>query len=153
MHGAAAEALDLRSSRALTAGLAFFGIGGLLGMQLGLSWVVAIPLAIVLGFGAQAGTAVALRGMLRLEEDRTMSLYQAVGTSGTVYLAVPSAGTGVGKVHVVVQERLVECAAVTLDDGIPTGAPVLVVDVDENRPDTLVVVRQSPLSEENDVRV
>jgi hypothetical protein len=143
---ATSEGLSLRSVRALAAGLTFFGIGGLAGMQTPLGAFLGFPLGIVAGAGALYGTAAMMRSFMRLEHDGTLSLFQAVGQTGSVYLGIPAQRSGLGKVHVSVQDRLVECAAVTPEDAIPTGAPILVVDVE--RDDTLVVVRNPQLLED-----
>jgi hypothetical protein len=148
-HGHAAESMHLRSARALAAGLTFLGLGGLLGLQLGLGPVLSLPIGIALGGVAQFGTAAALRAMGRFEQDRTLVLDRAVGQSATVYLTVPAERSGVGKVHVSVQERLIECPAITRHEAIPTGSPVLVVDIDEERPGTLVVIANPPLLEDS----
>lgn len=148
-HGHASEGMHLRSARALAAGLTFFGLGGLLGAQLGLGAILSLPVGVVLGMVAQVGTAKALQLMTRFEQDRTLILDRAIGQSGIVYLTVPADRSGLGKVHVTVQERLVECPAITRHEAIPTGQPVLVVDVDEEYPGTLVVVSNSPLLEDS----
>ena len=51
------------------------------------------------------------------------------GAPATVYLAIPGARGGVGKVTLTLQGRTVEYEAVTAGARIPTGAPVVVVDV------------------------
>jgi hypothetical protein len=85
------------------------------------------------------GVATAMRAMLKLEDDGTVHIEGAIGLSGDVYLSIPPARRGVGKVHVVLQNRLVELQAVTTHtDALPTGARVLVVDV--VGPDTVDVV-------------
>jgi hypothetical protein len=82
---------------------------------------------------------VAMRAMLRLEDDGTVQVDGAVGLSGDVYLTVPPVRSGVGKIHLVLQNRLVELQAVTThSDALPTGARILVVDV--VGPDTVDVV-------------
>ena len=148
-HGHASEGMNLKSARALAAGLAFFGLGGLVVMQWGLGSLLAVLGGAALGGIALVGTAKVLRSFARLEHDGTLQIDRAIGQSGTVYLAIPEHRTGMGKVHVTVQDRIVECAAVTPDAGLPTGSPVLVVDVEGT--DTLVVVRNSPLLEDNNV--
>jgi hypothetical protein len=144
-HSDASEGLSLRSVRALAAGLMFFGIGGLAGMQTPLGAFLGIPLGVAAGGGGLYGTAALMRSFKRLEHDGTVSLFQAVGQTGSVYLGIPAQRSGLGKVHVSVQDRLIECPAVTPEDALPTGAPVLVVDVER---DTLVVVRNPQLLEE-----
>ena len=54
---------------------------------------------------------------------------RAVGCTGTVYLRVPGAKGGAGKVHLALQNRTVEYQAVTAGEEIPTGKPVKVVAV------------------------
>ena len=138
-HGAPHEGLHLFSFRALTAGLAFFGVGGLAGMATPLGLLAAIPLALLFGAAATVAVAVTMRAMLRLEDDGTVRVEGAVGQSGDVYLTVPAARSGVGKVHLTLQNRLVELQAITTHtDALPTGARVLVVDV--VGPDTVDVV-------------
>lgn len=134
-----AEGLNLFSVRALSAGIAFFGFGGLAGLSLGGGVWLALPLAVVLGAATLIGVAWVSRAMLRLDDDGTVRIEHALGVSGDVYLAIPAARGGVGKVHVPVQNRLMEFQAVTAHDApIPTGARVLVVDI--AGPDTLDVV-------------
>jgi membrane protein implicated in regulation of membrane protease activity len=137
-HGGAAQGLQLLSVRALAAGLAFFGVGGLAGADSRWGILAALPLAILLGAAAMVGVALATRGLLRLEEDRTASVYDAVGQTGTVYLAIPPGERSLGKVHVTLRDRLVELQATSQQGAIATGTSVLVVDV--AGPDTVVVV-------------
>ncbi len=128
--GGAHEGMNLLSFRALSAGLAFFGVGGLAGLATSFGLLAAIPLAVVFGGAATVAVAVATRAMLKLEDDGTVHIEGAVGLSGDVYLSIPPARRGVGKVHVVLQNRLVELQAVTTHaDALPTGARVLVIDV------------------------
>jgi hypothetical protein len=138
-NGAAHDGLNLLSFRALSAGLAFFGVGGLAGLATPFGLLAAIPLAFVFGGAATLVVAVAMRAMLRLEDDGTVQVDGAVGLSGDVYLTVPPVRSGVGKIHLVLQNRLVELQAVTTHtDALPTGARILVVDV--VGPDTVDVV-------------
>lgn len=126
LHGG----LDLLSVRALAAGLAAFGAGGLLGMESPFGVVGGLVAGSVLGFAAASGVAYLMRSMLRLESDGTLRLENAIGASAQVYLTIPPARAGEGKVHVVVQGRLVEVKAVTTHERpLPTGTSVVVIDV------------------------
>ena len=149
MHGVhpehASEGLHLFSVRAVTAGLATFGAAGLGAMALGLPGLLALPLSAVIGLAAMFGVAWALRAMLRLESDGTVSIGGALGASGVVYLTIPGERSGAGKVHLTLQNRTVELPAVTPAESLPTGAAVLVVDVVD--PDTVVVVPSPSLQE------
>jgi hypothetical protein len=62
-----------------------------------------------------------------------------VGQPAVVYLGVPGGRAGTGKVHLTLQNRLVELQAVTTQGAqLPTGADVIIVDV--LGPDTVEVV-------------
>ena len=54
---------------------------------------------------------------------------RAVGKGGTVYLPIPGQKAGTGKVLLNLQNRTVECQAITADKELPTGASVVVVAV------------------------
>jgi hypothetical protein len=144
----ASEGLDLLSVRALSAGVAFFGLGGLTGLSTPLGLWAAIPLALIAGIAAMFGTAVAMRWMLGFEDDGTVSIHGAVGATGTVYLAIPGERKGSGKVTLTLQNRIVEYQAVTSDAPLPTGAPIMVVDV--VGPDTVHVVADPTRKEQSD---
>lgn len=138
-HDAPSDGLQLFSVRSLSAAAAFFGIGGLAGLALGWPTFLAVILATLLGAGAMLGVAVAMRTMMRFERDASVNIDRAVGQSATVYVPVPSAHGGVGKVLLTLQGRTVEYQAVTPDARtLETGMPVLVVDVKNQ--DTLEVV-------------
>lgn len=133
-HGA--EGLNLLGVRALSAGLTLFGIGGLAGYATPLGLAAALPLALVLGAGAAVGVAAAMRALLRLESDGSIRIERSVGVPATVYLSIPGARAGLGKVHLKLQDRLVEFQALSAYP-LPTGAQVVVVDV--VGPDTVEV--------------
>ena len=144
-HETASEGLNLLSVRALSAGLGFFGVGGMAGMSTGLGLLAALPLGIVLGLAAMIGTAMITRWMMKLEDDGSVSIDGAVGSTGTVYLAIPGERKGAGKVLLTLQNRTVEYQAVTSMAALPTGASILVVDV--VGPDTVDVV-PDPITKE-----
>lgn len=126
MHGG----LDLLSVRALAAGLAAFGAGGLLGMRTPFGAAAGLVLGSILGVSAAAAVAWVMRSMLKLESDGTMVLENAIGATAHVYLGIPASRAGSGKVHVLVQGRTVEVRAVTAHAApLPTGAAVIVIDV------------------------
>jgi hypothetical protein len=143
-HGDGVEGLNLLSIRSLAAAVAFFGLTGLAARPLG---SLLATLGAIVGCGAAMVTVAAIiKTFGRLERDATLSLGSAVGTTGTVYLSIPGQRSGAGKVHLTVQNRFVECLAVTAEDALPTGASILVVDLEGN--DTVVVVRNPILLNE-----
>ncbi len=133
--------LDLLSVRAIAAGVAFFGIGGLAGQWLGLGGILSIPIGAVAGFGAMVGVAHATRVLRRLDSDRTAHVATAIGESGFVYLTVPGQRAGAGKVHVTLNGRLAELSAVTDEATLTTGVPIRVVDIVDD--ETIVVASDS----------
>lgn len=129
-HTASSEGLNLFSVRALSAGVAFFGVAGLGASSLGLSSLLALLVAIPIGFTAMVAVAFVLRSFTRLEMDKTPQIVAAIGERATVYLPVPGDERGAGKVHIIVQGRLLELPAVTnQSETLPAGSAVIVTDV------------------------
>jgi hypothetical protein len=139
----AGDALNLLSVRAIAAGLCFFGLTGLAAGEWGLGGALALPLALVAGLAAALAVALAMRAMRGMETDGAVRPEGAVGRPATVYLSIPGGPASPGKVHLFLQGRTVEMKAVSRDP-LPTGAPVIVVDVVS--PDTLEVA-PNPSSE------
>ncbi len=148
LHHDASEGLNLLGVRALSAGLTFFGIGGLGGYALGLGAAAAFPMALVLGAAATVAVAAAMRALLRMESDGNPRIEGAVGEAATVYLSIPGGPAGIGKVHVRLQNRTVEYQAVSTHP-LPTGAHVVVVDV--VGPDTVEVAPTPQIGGVSDV--
>lgn len=144
-HEMASEGLNLLSVRALSAGIGFFGVGGMAGMATGLGLLAALPLGLALGLAGMIGTAIITRWMMKMEDDGSVSIHGAVGSTGTVYLSIPGERKGTGKVLLTLQNRTVEYQAITSKGPLPTGASILVVDV--VGPDTVDVV-PDPITKE-----
>lgn len=133
------DGLNLLSVRAISAAVAFFGIGGLAAVSLGWPGPFAALFAAMLGLGSMFGVAWLMRSMLKLQRDATVRIDHAIGQTATVYIPIPAAMSGIGKVTVSLSGRSVEYQAVTPDgQPLPTGSSVIVVDVRED--DTLEVV-------------
>lgn len=146
--GDAAQGLDLFTVRALAAAAAFFGLVGYGLMRVGLPGWLSLPAAVIAGLAAAYGVAATMRGMRRLEQDKSFVLETAIGLTATVALGIPGQRAGVGKVHLIAHERFQELNAVTAEDSIPSGTSVYVVDVQAS--DTVVVARSLSLGEESD---
>lgn len=147
-HPDISEGLHLFSVRALSAGVAFFGVGGLTARSVGLPMWVGVPLALVSGVLAAVGVAVLMSGMRRLESDQTLQLSHSVGKLGEVYLSIPGQLGGEGKIVLTLQGRTVELSAVTREDAIPTGTRVLIIDT--VNASTAVVVPEPKILEDPD---
>ena len=136
-HGSVSESLGslrLFTLRGILAFLAVWGWAVLAITRAGRPWLMGVLLGLVLGAAAMVLIALVMQLILRLQADGTVSLLNAVGAGGEVYLSVPPLRSGEGKVNVVIQDTMTECAAVTDEDApIPTGASVTVVGVTKER--------------------
>lgn len=120
----------LLTFRAVAAGLTFFGLGGLTARYYEADDLPALAAAAFGGVAALYAVAWVMNGFRKLKHDGTARITDAVGTTGTVYLVVPGLKAGPGKVTFSLQNRTVECEAVTAaEHPIPTGRPVRVVAV------------------------
>lgn len=147
---AGAGSLHLFTLRGVVAFLTLFGWGALWLCQIGAHPWLALVLGAGLGLAGMAGIAILTREAVKLQYDGTLDIRNALGLAGTVYLTVPAARQGPGKVNVLVQEQLREFDAVTDSAGaIPTGADIVVTGLAGR--DTLLVApkRQEPNSKTN----
>lgn len=124
--------VDLRvfTVRGIVAFFAVFGWTGaaLLGGGLPL-WFAAVG-AFAAGAAAMVLIALLMKAMLKLQQSGNINPKNAVGKSGVVYVTVPAAREGSGKVNLVLQERYSEMEAITDSEApIPTGREVTVVSV------------------------
>ncbi len=132
--GESLGSLHLFTFRGITAFLAVWGWAVLAITRAGRPWLMGVLLGLVLGAAAMVLIALVMQMILRLQADGTVSLANAVGSGGEVYLSVPPLRSGEGKVNVVIQDTMTECAAVTDEaQPIPTGARVTVVGVTKER--------------------
>jgi hypothetical protein len=115
--------------RAVVAALTFFGLAGMAATSRGLEPLPSLGVALAAGAGALALVALLMRSMARLRAEGNVRIDRAVGQTGTVYLSIPGYKTGAGKVHLKLQNRIVEYQAITALDELPTGALVVVVSV------------------------
>ncbi|MBQ7600005.1 MAG: hypothetical protein IJU57_04940 [Clostridia bacterium] len=113
--------------------VAFLAIGGWLGVSmidLKLSPALTVAIAVAGGFAAMLLCALVIRWSVKLQENGTMSLKNAIAHTATVYIPIPPERHGFGKVTMTLQESYVELEAVTdCKDRIPTGTEVLVVGI------------------------
>ena len=121
--------LGMLSTRALTSALLFFGLGGMTALYYHVDEPMAFGIAIGAGLLALYAVAVLMRSLAQLKHDGTTRVERSVGRTGTVYLRVPAARNGAGKIHLMLQNRTVEYQAVTPGGELPTGTPIRVVGV------------------------
>lgn len=141
-HQVSTAFFGIISFRSIIAALAFFGIGGLIGDSAGFPTIITLSFAIGMGFIVMVLVGWIMQTMMKLKSDGTVNIKNAIGTVGTVYLTIPAAKAGAGKVTLSIQNRTMEYEAVTQDEeSIATGARVEVCEiVDVN---TLEVKREN----------
>ncbi|HVK07725.1 MAG TPA: hypothetical protein VM597_03000 [Gemmataceae bacterium] len=115
--------------RALSAAITFFGLGGLCAGYYGMPPSAQLATATLAGIGALYLVGTVMKALFRLKSEGTVRIDGAVGRTGTVYLRVPGANGGPGKVTLNLQNRTVELEAFTAGTELPTGTPVTVVAV------------------------
>ncbi|MEL6123150.1 MAG: serine protease [Bacteroidota bacterium] len=117
------------SIRGVIAFVTFFGWGGVAALSQGFSAPKAFMVGFLAGFLAMVGIAYAFAQMLKLQESGTVEVYDAIKKTADVYLTIPDTTQGKGKIHIVLNDKLMEFDAISDADRIPTGAKVRVVDV------------------------
>lgn len=67
--------------------------------------------------------------MSKMEQSGNIDTASAVGCKGNVYLKIPAARGGEGKVQITIQGAVREYDAVTNGEELPTGTPVVITQV------------------------
>ncbi len=150
-EGAAASplgAFNFRSVRAIAAGIAFTGLGGLLAMRR-FDSIISLALALFLGGVIYLFVAFVMRAFTRLEADHSVQPFRAVGQQAVVSLPIPSREIGPGKVTLVVAGRRVEWPAIQTESALPgttiaAGTAVQVVDAADDTTLTVVPLSHAP---------
>ncbi|MDD4297211.1 MAG: hypothetical protein PHC69_09665 [Ruminiclostridium sp.] len=111
--------------------IAFFSVGGWTGIfaiDQGAPPPLSIFLAFAAGFAAMYFVAWSVRLILRMQHSGNIRHENAVGKDGEVYLTIPD--NGIGKVNVIVQDRLCEMnATARAGRDIKTGEKIVVIGV------------------------
>ena len=108
--------LRLFSFRGIIAFLTVLGWVGILGSKLEWGLPITIIASLLSGFAAMVLIALLFRMIYGLQADGTEDLQHALGVAGTVYLRIPPAREGKGKVNIMLDGKLVEKDAVTDED-------------------------------------
>lgn len=122
--------LRLFSIRGIITFMVVCGWSGVVFIEIGLHDALAIILSLVLGFAALYGMAKLMQAMMKLQENGMPDYRKALGKNAQVYLTIPAAGSGQGKINLVLGESLGEFTAVTYDKKpIRSGEMVRVIDL------------------------
>ncbi|MGN0818761.1 MAG: NfeD family protein [Candidatus Coproplasma sp.] len=115
---------------------AFLAVGSWAGLLTGtlldesLAWVSVI-VAVATGLAAMLGVAFAIRGILKLQCNGAFDAEKLVGKTATVYVSIPPARSGRGKITLEAQGRFTEYDAVTDgQDRIPCDRVVEIFSVE-----------------------
>ena len=103
--------------------------------------LAALPVGILLGIGTMALVAKMVQLSMRLAENGTVDLRNAIGESATVYIPCPPKNQGMGKITMTLQGQMMELGAFNEgDEMLKTGTKVVVVDV---RGDDVIVEKDA----------
>ena len=117
------------SFRTVVAFVTFFGIAGMACSRAGLSTGVSLLVAVVVGSLAFWLVGLAMVQLARLRSEGNVDIRNAVGVEAKVYLTVPGARSGSGRVTVPIQGRSMQFKAITSGPELPTGCLCKVVGV------------------------
>jgi membrane protein implicated in regulation of membrane protease activity len=125
--------------RTVIAALTFFGLTGMAMRSSSYPPAMSFFTAIIAGAVAMLGVHWMMQSLHKLRHDGTARIDRAVGATGTVYLRIPGRNAGAGKIHLNLQNRTVECDALTPDGDLPAGARIVVTGI--VGPDTVTVAQ------------
>jgi membrane protein implicated in regulation of membrane protease activity len=128
-HASPADIFKVLSLRTIIAGITFFGLGGLAGLTGGISKPISVVIAFFAGLAAVYGVYYLYWAAARLKDDGSLSDKTLVGATGNVYVRIPPAKSGVGKVLVSQQGRTVEYEAITAGEELKTSTPITVIRI------------------------
>lgn len=126
--------LTLFSVKSVTA---FFAVGSWTGLLVcalasdGLQWLSAI-IAILAGAAAWAVVYFLMRAMYKLQSNGTLETDKLAGTRATVYVSIPEARSGRGKITLTAQGRYLELDAVTDGEKIVTDQIVEIISTESD---------------------
>ena len=129
LHHGSLAMFRILSFRSVVAALTFFGLAGLAAHSAEVAQPLQLAIAGGVGFAAMYGVYWVMQTLYGLKSEGTVRVERAVGHRGTVYLRIPGAKSGVGKIHLNLQNRTMEYQAVTAGPELPTGASIVVVDL------------------------
>ncbi|QDS97808.1 NfeD family protein [Adhaeretor mobilis] len=133
------------SFRTMVAAIAFFGMTGAAARSAEIGNAPSVLIALAGGFAAMYGTYYLMQSITKLDSSGNEDITNAIGQAATVYVPIPAAQGGMGKVQLSMQNRIVEFKAVTAeDDPLKTGEAVVVVAVTSG--DTLEVRRAESMA-------
>jgi hypothetical protein len=134
LHGEHADVhmgadFSLISVRSIIAFFTLFGWAGVLLLHAGKPIISTVLMSSLAGFIAMMGVSYLLYQLSKLGEGGNTDLNEAIYEIAEVYLAIPPAKSGQGKVHVQLKGALKELDAITEGNGLPIGAKVRILEI------------------------
>ena len=130
--GAADDGLSLFSIRGILSMLCITGWLGVGLLETALPDWAAILIAVAAGVATLIGIAFLMRGIYKLQSSGNIDISNAIGKVAQVYIPIPAAGAGSGKVTITLQEKFCEYTAITAAaEALKTGSYVRVVSVSD----------------------
>ncbi|MFT4666093.1 MAG: hypothetical protein ACI8YQ_000613 [Polaribacter sp.] len=123
---------SLISVRSIIAFFTLFGWAGVMLLNAGKPILTTVLLSSLAGFIAMISVAYLLYLLSKLGESGNVDLTDAIFQIAEVYLSIPPAKSGQGKVHIEIQGALKELDAITEGNGLPTGSNVRILEVLDN---------------------
>ncbi|WP_461207316.1 hypothetical protein [Clostridium sp. DL1XJH146] len=109
-----------------------FSWTGITALDSGIRALQAILIAIVVALTVVAILTGVLRALLKLQESGNISLRNAMGKSGSVYLTIPEREKGTGKIEITFQGKYQIVEAITKEESIKTGESIIVTGIKNN---------------------
>jgi hypothetical protein len=134
MHGSydVDPSFTLFSVRSVIAFFTFFGWAGVISLSNEMTLSMSLILSTVSGLIAMFFVAVILYQLIKLSEEGTIYIDEALGKYAEVYIPVPGNKKGKGKVTVEFEHKTMELDAITEGPDLKTGTIVYISKVFEN---------------------
>ncbi len=122
------ESLHIFTVRGIIAFFVIFGWVGVVMQSANTMLPITLIVATACGFAMMVLIAYLFKLVMRLKSNGTADNRNALGSAGKVYLTIPPARSGEGKINIMLQGAYVERNAVTDEtESIPTGCEIIVV--------------------------
>ena len=147
-HASSSLFFEIFSLRTVASAVTFFGLVGMAVLRSGGTESQAISFGAIAGMASLYGVYWIYKQLYRLQSSGNQNIQNAIGLPAQVYIPIPAANQGRGKVQFQMQGRIVEYQAVTDDDvKLATGEHVYVHQV--VNADTVLVSRAVPVTIES----
>jgi len=136
-----ASSLRFFSIRGIVAFFSLFGWIGVVLAEKEINTFIIFFIATICGLIGMFVIAMMFYLISKMQRNGNISIKNAIGYTGQVYLTIPAKQAGAGKIQIVIQERLTEVNAMTNSyKPLSTGTMVRVVDIIDIN--TLLVEKQ-----------